>query len=627
MSERYVKLFALPKNLYTCGSPVVIVAGALLKDNQTGKVLAQLKLQNIGVKSIKAVKVSVRPLDTVGNAIGTAIEYQYLDLNAYRDGEFGAKSPIFLTDTATRSFTASATQVIFSDNTVWQAYTDSWESLSAPVMLESALKDSELVKQYRIQYGTDCKYNPAAQKDLWYCACGALNRKEESVCHHCQKSVSTLMSVDLDVLSNNRDIRVAAEQQKAAEEKAAADIKAKKTKKLAMIIISIAVVLIVAAVLVSNIVKKNQEEAARLEAYNAAIAMVEAGKYDDAIAAFTDLGEYKDSAKQIEIAKTAKMEAINAPIYENAMAYISAKEYVDAYALLQALGDYRDAADYLDKFHLLKTQLHYDSYSLGTYGSKWNYEYFIDYSYDEHGNLICEDKVVPERPDAVAPNTWEYEYDESGIKIRGTLTNYSDSDKRQVTSSTSYEYDPNGITIGWTSVKYTDGVAEHSASNYENIFSDSGCVTYQKTIQSDMIWEYTYDTNGHLLCEKFSDGYNTRDRRYTYDQDGNLVSSILTQQDGITFEYQYDQEGNACEGTRTDPDGKVTDQINYTNTYKYDHYGNLVEWVKRFDAGRVETTKYSYDEYGNLTQETYDWDGATVHKITYIYEMVYIPNA
>ena len=84
MSERYVKLFALPKNLYTCGSPVVFVAGALLKDNQTGKVLAQLKLQNIGVKSIKAVKVSVRPLDTVGNAIGTAIEYQYLDLNPYR---------------------------------------------------------------------------------------------------------------------------------------------------------------------------------------------------------------------------------------------------------------------------------------------------------------------------------------------------------------------------------------------------------------------------------------------------------------------------------------------------------------------------------------------------------------
>jgi len=37
MSERYSKLFAFPENLYAAGSPVVIAAGALLKDNQTGK--------------------------------------------------------------------------------------------------------------------------------------------------------------------------------------------------------------------------------------------------------------------------------------------------------------------------------------------------------------------------------------------------------------------------------------------------------------------------------------------------------------------------------------------------------------------------------------------------------------
>lgn len=37
MSERYSKLFSLPENLYTTGAPVVIAAGALLKDNQSGK--------------------------------------------------------------------------------------------------------------------------------------------------------------------------------------------------------------------------------------------------------------------------------------------------------------------------------------------------------------------------------------------------------------------------------------------------------------------------------------------------------------------------------------------------------------------------------------------------------------
>ena len=57
----------------------------------------------------------------------------------------------------------------------------------------------------------------------------------------------------------------------------------------------IVIVAIVAAVLISNFVKAQQEEAARLDAYNAAVALAEAGQYDEAIAAFTELGDYKDS--------------------------------------------------------------------------------------------------------------------------------------------------------------------------------------------------------------------------------------------------------------------------------------------------------------------------------------------
>ena len=64
MAERYSRLFTLPENLYTEGSPVIIAAGALLKDNQTGKVLAQLKLRSITEKDIQAVKVRLNLFDT-----------------------------------------------------------------------------------------------------------------------------------------------------------------------------------------------------------------------------------------------------------------------------------------------------------------------------------------------------------------------------------------------------------------------------------------------------------------------------------------------------------------------------------------------------------------------------------
>ena len=85
MNERYSKLFSLLGTLYSPGAPVIISAGALSKDNQTGQVLIQLKLQNITPKSIKAVKVQLQTFDSAGRPLDPAIEYQYLDLNVDRD--------------------------------------------------------------------------------------------------------------------------------------------------------------------------------------------------------------------------------------------------------------------------------------------------------------------------------------------------------------------------------------------------------------------------------------------------------------------------------------------------------------------------------------------------------------
>ena len=94
MSERYSRVFALPENLYAVGSPVVIAAGVLLKDNQTGKVLAQLKLQSISNKIIIGVKVRLNLFDNAGNSIGLPVDFDYLDLSASRDTEFGQKTPL-----------------------------------------------------------------------------------------------------------------------------------------------------------------------------------------------------------------------------------------------------------------------------------------------------------------------------------------------------------------------------------------------------------------------------------------------------------------------------------------------------------------------------------------------------
>ena len=62
--ERYSILWRMPENLYTQDSPVIVRAGALLKDNETGCILIQLKFENISDNTIKAIRLTFRTFDT-----------------------------------------------------------------------------------------------------------------------------------------------------------------------------------------------------------------------------------------------------------------------------------------------------------------------------------------------------------------------------------------------------------------------------------------------------------------------------------------------------------------------------------------------------------------------------------
>lgn len=135
----------------------------------------------------------------------------------------------------------------------------------------------------------------------------------------------------MEGLKAERDQRLAAEQKKAAEKKAAAAEQAKKTKKIAMIAAPIIIVAIVAVVLISNSLKQSS-------AYNAAVALAEAGQYDEAIAAFVGLGDYKDSADKIPETR-----------YTQAMSLFEAGEYDKAISMFTGLGDYKDSAAKIDE--------------------------------------------------------------------------------------------------------------------------------------------------------------------------------------------------------------------------------------------------------------------------------------
>lgn len=279
MSKRYSKLFSLPENLYNEYCPVMICAGVLSKDNQTNKVFVQLRLQNIDTKyrNIIALRVAITSYGPAGNILGTEKEYQYLDLDVNRGMEFGGKSPIYLDDSTTRSYSVSILEVVFTEGNIWDEKNGEWVSLKQSTLEDSL--GSAMAEQYRRDTFCDAKYEVLANGDLWLCACGALNAVGESNCCRCHNSkVELFKALDHTVLTQN------------FEEYTKRQCDALKKKKVKNKIISgICILLSVVVLTVGVIISKSIKKEKMVDAF---IGYIYPNAYSDTYWGFIDEGTY-----------------------------------------------------------------------------------------------------------------------------------------------------------------------------------------------------------------------------------------------------------------------------------------------------------------------------------------------
>lgn len=579
MSERYTKLFALPENLYTESAPVVIAAGALLKDNQTGKILAQIKYKNISSKIIKAVKVAVRAFDVSGTEIESVAEYQYLDLSAARDTEFGQKNAILLPNAVTRSFSCECKSIIFADGTSWEETGAEWTPLAEPKLL--AQKLGGLAAQYQRETIGNAQFVTTDDRDLWICACGAINRQDEEKCHTCRSEKSALLAaLDTDILKkHNEDYNKAKAEQEA---KQAAEIKIKKakTKKISIIAAACAVVVIAAIVVIAQIVVPPSK-------YNSAVALMNEGKYEEALKEFEDLSGYKDSADMISETK-----------YQWAISLLGNDDQA-AYEIFIALGDYKDCQEYLDKFELYLVEEYSDSDPY--YGSG---SCVITYEYDDNNNLILSTSTTEYASLSATVSTTVYEYSDDNVLIKSTdASEYSNG----TTSTIVREYDEYGNVI-------------RQAINASSLPSST-------TTNS-----YTYYENGKPKTRRetviFQDGQKGTTTFYTYDENGGYSKEIRSTAGEIIANYQLecDSHGNAISYKKV-KDGEIIDiEYEYSNTY--DENGNLTEQkhLTYDENGNLTgdyTYKWEYDE-NNLVRDQYIYSGdKEMHHTTYMYGYFY----
>ena len=263
-------------------------------------------------------------------------------------------------------------------------------------------------------------------------------------------------------------------------------------------------------------IQKAEQEAtiARLNAeYDAAIALMNAGKHEEAMAAFKTMDGYKDSAEMVTACETtikdakydAAMALMNAGKYEEAaaafeaiaghrdstdqaqeskyrqaLALIELTSYTEAYDLLTALNGYKDTADYLANYCYLPVYARCASNSATK-------DFYI--TYDQNG------KMTGGYRDAFNEKNPVYSFDEKGVLVR-----------EEWSTGTDYDF------------KY------HSDGTVEKIPEESICVKYYDRYGN--MTGYISMSGEHMDYTLTYDEYHNESSKYaqnTYDENGNLV--------------------------------------------------------------------------------------------------------
>lgn len=199
MSGRYQQLYRVPSNFYLKDCPVIIEAGALLKDTVTGRIISQFKIRNLGDKKIIACKVSIRAFDITGKELEGINDYSYLDLDIDKEDNFGSQTPIYMPDDYTRSIIPCVDQVVFEHELTWDSPGGKWNSVDQHKRrpISDLISDVDLRSQFFLEVGYDAQYAPETYEGLFLCSCGSINL-ESSPCRNCGKTLEEIRSLSSD---------------------------------------------------------------------------------------------------------------------------------------------------------------------------------------------------------------------------------------------------------------------------------------------------------------------------------------------------------------------------------------------------------------------------------------------
>lgn len=565
MADRYQRIYALPDLLHLSDAPVLITGGVLLRDNHSGQLLVQLKLQSISDTPISEAAIQIVGLDSFGKEICRA-EIRYDSLHVVRDEVFGTKDALELSQDFVTGFRPERAEIVFENGETWSGEGE-WVPLPAQDSLNLRLFDTEIVRQYKLETTDQSRFVPMEAGDLWLCACGAVNHRGE-ICHRCGQTLehcTELMNIEL--LRSNKSLRLNAEAMKASIEEARRRSRSTIVRRLLFVLVPL--LLIVGAAAGYHFYRARQSER-----YDKAVALYNLGDYTGAVQLFDSLRGYRDSA---EYSRQARQIDAQEASYARACKLFENGRWDDAHDAFEQLDDYGESRRLaLESLYCKGRDLISDGQfeqareifvSLGDYSDS---QTVVSHFYDRLVSL-----QVSYNDECGGPLTTTYRYDSqgrlaettehfseyAGMSDRVSLYTYGDDGSKSVLQNqVEMHYDAQGNLLGQGSnVSYT----------YAYDFYDDGTVHYCIQYSADSHTQTSaiaYDTHGNPETFLAADG-STRSIRNEYDGD-RLIKQESYDESGTMLRretFEYDDLGRLKRTSSLTPGAAVA----VTESYSY----------------------------------------------------------
>ena len=296
--------------------------------------------------------------------------------------------------------------------------------------------------------------------------------------------------------------------------------------------------------------KYDEAEVKKEETYQKAIALEEAGEYNQAILIYEKLGDYKDCMERIEKVKIELR-------YQEAVKEEEEENYSGAFQIYEELGEYKDsiarASFCVKKYQALNRVIEYTS------------------KYDN----ICDEAI--------------YTYDEQGFP-----QSLKKKDSQEI-----YTLDSDGFIL---------------AGRYEGKWSsDEGCTRVSDIVYNEQgdeaFCKTTYRSPNNLM---HIDGeISVEIYEYVYDEHANILEKKVKIADK-TYEYAYKYEYDAYGRIETET-ALRNQKVRYVEKYLYSNDG-LLQQVKQFNSSGecTRTDTYTYAYYG--TERVRTEEGLAEHR-------------